>query len=199
VKVVFLEEVEGSGRIGEVRNVADGFARNYLLPRKLAVPATEHNMRIAEARAQAEVKRQAKLDAEAQVLVERMVGKSISMTVKAGPQGRLYGSVTSRDIAEELGRLIRAEVDHRQVELEEPIREVGVFEVPIRFTQNVRSSVEVTVVGEGEEAPASEGEEAPTVEEAKEAPALESEDALATEEEPAAEVGTEETAEESEE
>jgi large subunit ribosomal protein L9 len=114
VKVVFLEEVEGSGNIGEVRNVADGFARNYLLPRRLAVPATEHNIRIAEARAQVEMKRQAKLDSETQVLVERMVGKSITLTVKAGPQGRLYGSVTSRDIAEELGKLIHAEVEHRQ-------------------------------------------------------------------------------------
>ncbi len=199
MKVVFLEEVEGSGNIGEVRNVADGFARNYLLPRRLAVPATEHNIRIAEARAQVEMKRQAKLDSEAQVLVERMVGKSITLTVKAGPQGRLYGSVTGRDIAEELGKLIHAEVEHRQVDLEEPIREVGLFEVPIRFTRNVRTSVEVTVVGEGEEAPAPEGEEGPAAEAGGEAPAPESEEAVATEEAPAAEAETEETAEAAEE
>ena len=184
MKVVFLEEVEGSGAIGEVRNVADGFARNYLLPRKLAVPATEHNIRIAEARAQAEVKHQVKLDAEAEVLVEKLVGKSITLTVKAGPQGRLYGSVTGRDIAEEVEKLLKVEVDHRQVEMEEPIREVGVFQVPIRFTRNVRATVEVTVVSEGGEVPAEEGAEAPAAAEA-----------AAAEEKPAAGPEAEETAE----
>ena len=221
MKVVFMEEVEGTARVGEIKNVADGFARNYLLPRKLAVPATEHNIRIAEARAQVEVKHQVKLDAEAEVLVEKLVGTSITLTVKAGPQGRLYGSVTGRDIAEEVEKILKVEVEHRQVELEEPIREVGVFEVPIRFTRNVRASVEVTVVSEGEEAPAAEGEEAPapeseeapateekpaaeaeaeeTVEAAEEALAPESEEAPATEEKPAAEAEAEETAEAAEE
>ena len=203
MKVVFLEEVEGSGDIGEVRNVADGFARNYLLPRKLAVPATDHNIRIAEARAQKEIKHQAKLDSEAEVLVERLAGKSIALTVKAGPQGRLYGSVTGRDIAEEVQKLVRAEVDHRQVEMEEPIREVGVFQVPIRFTRNVRASVEVTVVSEGGEVPAEEGEEAPAAEEAAAAEAGEeapvAEETAPTEDKPAGEPEAEEAAEATEE
>jgi large subunit ribosomal protein L9 len=150
VKVVFLEEVEGSGRIGEVRNVANGYARNYLLPRKLAVPATDHNVRIAQARAEVEAKRQVKLDADAEVLAEKLVGLSVSIEVKVGEQGRLYGSVTGRDISEALEKPLGFLLEHRQVELEEPIRQVGVFEVPLRLSRNVRPSVQVAVLGEGQ-------------------------------------------------
>jgi large subunit ribosomal protein L9 len=150
VKVVFLEEVEGSGRIGEVRNVANGYARNYLLPRKLAVPATDHNVRIAQARAEVEAKRQAKLDADAEVLAEKLVGLSVSIEVKVGEQGRLYGSVTARDISEALEKPLGFLLEHRQVELGEPIRQVGVFEVPLRLSRNVRPSVQVAVLGEGQ-------------------------------------------------
>ncbi|MCJ7511019.1 MAG: 50S ribosomal protein L9 [Dehalococcoidia bacterium] len=150
VKVVFLEEVEGSGRTGEVRNVADGYARNYLLPRKLAVPATDHNIRIAQARVQAGAKHQAGLDAEAAVLAEKLPGLTITIEVRAGEQGRLYGSVTTRDIAEALEKPLGLLLEHRQVELEEPIRRVGLFEVPLRLSRNVRASVQVAVLGEGQ-------------------------------------------------
>jgi len=149
VKVVFLQEVEGSGHTGDVKNVADGFARNFLLPRKLAAPATDHNIRVAQARADVEAKHQAKLDADASALVEKLVGYSITLTMKAGPQGRLYGSVTARDVAEALEGPLGHVLEHRQIELEEPIRQVGVFEVPLRLSRNVRASVRVEVLGEG--------------------------------------------------
>lgn len=150
MKVVFLEEVEGSGRIGEVRNVADGYARNYLLPRKLAVPATDHNIRIAQARVEVEAKRQVKLDADAEVLAEKLVGLTITIEVRVGEQGRLYGSVTARDISEALEKPLGLLLEHRQVELGEPIRQVGVFEVPLRLSRSVRPSVQVAVLGEGQ-------------------------------------------------
>ena len=150
MKVVFLQEVEGSGRIGEVRNVADGYARNYLLPRKLAVPATDHNIRIAQARVQGEAKHQSKLDAEAEVLAEKLVGLTITIEVRVGGQGRLYGSVTARDIVEALEKPLGLLLEHRQVELEDPIRQVGLFEVPLRLSGNVRASVQVAVLGEGQ-------------------------------------------------
>ena len=150
MKVVFLEEVEGSGRIGEVRNVANGYARNYLLPRKLAVAATDHNVRIAQARAAVEVKRQAGLDADAEVLAEKLVGLTITIEVKVGEKGRLYGSVTARDISEVLEKPLGLLLEHRQVELEEPIRQVGLFEVVLKLSRNVRPSVQVAVLGEGQ-------------------------------------------------
>jgi len=206
VKVVFLQEVEGSGRTGEVKNVADGFARNYLLPRKLAAPASDHNVRIAQGRADVEAKHQAKLDADAAVLAERLAGHAVTLTAKAGPQGRLYGSVTARDIAEALEGPLGHVLEHRQVELEEPIRQVGVFEVPLRLSRNVKSIVQVEVVGEGMPPPETgpsgptpaaeaEGEEPEPMDEqpAAEEPAAE-ESESATEEEVAEE--TEEAGEE---
>jgi large subunit ribosomal protein L9 len=201
VKVVFLEEVEGSGRIGEVRNVANGYARNYLLPRKLAVAATDHNVRIAQARAEVEAKRQAGLDADAEVLAKRLVGLTITIEVKVGEQGRLYGSVTGRDISEALEKPLGLLLEHRQVELGEPIRQVGVFEVPLRLSRNVRPSVQVAVLGEGQTleellAAAAAEEEQPEEVAEEEAP----QEAEVKQEEPAeeAEVEQEEPAEEPE-
>ena len=204
MKVVFLEEVEGSGHIGEVRNVANGYARNYLLPRKLAVAATDHNIRIAQARAEAEAKRQSGLDADAAVLAEKLAGVTITIEVKVGEQGRLYGSVTARDISEALEKPLGLLLEHRQVELEEPIRQVGLFEVPLRLSRNVRVSVQVAVLGEGqtleellapppveEEEPAEAGEEQPS-REAEEEPAEEEEPEKASEEQPSQEAAEEE-------
>jgi large subunit ribosomal protein L9 len=149
VKVVFLQEVEGSGHTGEVKNVANGFARNYLLPRKLAAAANDHNIRLAQARAGVEAKHQAKLDADAAVLAEKLAGHKVTLTAKAGPQGRLYGSVTPRDIAEALEGPLGHVLDHHQIELAESIRQVGVFEVPLRLSRNVRANIQVEVLGEG--------------------------------------------------
>ena len=188
MKVVFLQEVEGSGHTGEVKNVADGFARNFLLPRKLAAPASDHNIRIARGRADVEVKHQAKLDADASVLAGRLAGHIVTLTAKAGPQGRLYGSVTARDIAEALEGPLGHVLEHRQVELEEAIRQVGVFQVPLRLSHNVRATVQVEVLGEGMPPPA------PAAEAAAEEPEAAAEEALAEEAEaaPAAEAAAEE-------
>ncbi|MFQ5879416.1 MAG: 50S ribosomal protein L9 [Dehalococcoidia bacterium] len=146
MRVVFLETVAGSGQVGEVKNVADGYARNHLLPRKLAAPATPDNLRRAEARAQAEAKHQARLDAEAQEVAAKLEGKTITIAVRVGEQGRLYGSVTSQDIAQEASKLVGQEVDHRQVALPEPIRELGEYSITLRLTRNVETILPVVVV-----------------------------------------------------
>jgi len=184
VKVVFLEEVEGSGRIGEVRTVANGYARNYLLPRKLAVPATDHNIRIAQARVETEAKRQAVLDADATVLAEKVAGVTITIEVKVGEQGRLYGSVTARDISEALEKPLGLLLEHRQVELQEPIRQVGLFEVPLKLSRNVRVSVQVGVLGEGQ-----------TLEDLLAPPPTEEEEPAEAREEPSEEAAEEQAAE----
>ena len=148
MKVVFLQNVEGSGRTGEIKEVADGFARNFLLPRRLAAPATADAIKRAEAIAAAEARRQAELDKEARSLAEKL-SAPIVITVRAGEQGRLYGSVTAADIAEEASKLAGEEVDRRLLVLEEPIKEVGIHEVPLRLTHNVEATLMVEVVGEG--------------------------------------------------
>jgi large subunit ribosomal protein L9 len=148
MKVVFLQNVEGSGRTGEIKEVADGFARNFLLPRRLAAPATPDAVKRAEALAAAEARRQAELDEQARSLAEKLTAP-IVITVRAGEQGRLYGSVTAADIAEEASKLAGQEVDRHLVVLEEPIKEVGTYEIPMRLTHNVEATLTVEVVGEG--------------------------------------------------
>lgn len=197
MKVVFLEEVEGTARTGDVKNVADGFARNYLLPRRLAAPATDHYITIAQAKANKEARRQEKVDDEARArLLPKVDGKSLTIEVRVGEQGKLFGSVTARDIAEAVQAETRVELEHRQVDLREPIREVGSHEVTIKLTRNVLATVTVDVqplggVAVPEEVAEEGGEE--------EAVALEDADEeMPSEEEEAAEepVGSEELAEE---
>jgi len=186
--------------------VANGYARNYLLPRKLAVAATDHNIRIAQARAEVEAKRQAGLDADAEVLAKRLAGLTITIEVKVGEQGRLYGSVTARDISEVLEKPLGLLLEHRQVELEEPIRQVGLFEVVLRLSRNVRPSVQVAVLGEGQTLeelmappPAEEEEEPAEAVEEEPAEAAEEEPERAGEEQPSQEAEVEQPPEAAEE
>lgn len=144
MKVVFLEEVEGTAHTGDVKNVADGFARNYLLPRKLAAPANEHYIAIAQARATKEARKQTKLDEEAQKMVPLVEGKSITIEVRVGDQEKMFGSVTTRDIAELVSQATKIDFEHRQIDLKQPIRELGTYQVPVKLTRNV--VVPVTVI-----------------------------------------------------
>ncbi len=146
MRVVFLQTVPGTAEVGDVKNVANGYARNYLLPRQLAAPATANYLRQAEAKAQVESKHQTRLDGLASEALKQLEGKTVTIAVRVGEQGRLYGSVTSQDIADEASKLANSEIDHRQVQLPEPIREVGEYNVEIRLTRNVGMSLPVTVV-----------------------------------------------------
>jgi large subunit ribosomal protein L9 len=149
VKVVFLQDVEGSGRVGEIKNVADGYARNFLLPRGLAAPATADAIRRGEARAAAEARSQAQLDEQAQALAEKLAGSAITIVAKAGRKGRLFGSVTQADIAQEITNLLGQEVDRHQVLLAEPIKEVGTHEFTLQLTRNVQPTISLEVLAEG--------------------------------------------------
>jgi large subunit ribosomal protein L9 len=170
VKVVFLKDVEGSGRIGEIKNVADGYARNYLLPQGLAAPATPEAIRKAEARAVIEARKQAQLDEAAQTLADRLAGASATIVAKAGSKGRLFGSVTQADIAEEVGKLLGQEVDRHQVLLPEPIKETGDYKVTVQLSRNVRPVVSLRVAAEGAPVEEKGGEAAAEGEEAEPQP-----------------------------
>jgi large subunit ribosomal protein L9 len=193
MKVVFMEEVEGTARVGDVKNVADGFARNYLLPRRLAAPANDHYMAIAQARAEKEARREARLDEEAQThLVPKMEGTTVATEVRVGEQGKLFGSVTARDIAQLVQEATGVELEHRQIDLRQPIRETGSHDVTVNLTRNVHVQVTVNVEslgGEPETEAEAEGEPAPDDARVDEAEPVEEEEA---EEEPALEeAGTE--------
>lgn len=145
MKVVFIEEVPGTAVPGDVKDVRDGFARNYLLPRNLAVPATKSAMQRAESLAKKEDKRQAGLDSEAQRIVEKLDGQQIVIRARVGDQGRLYGSVTSNDIAHRLDEILGEPIDRRRIMLNTPLREVGSRQIILRLTRNVSATVEVVI------------------------------------------------------
>ena len=165
MKVIFLENVEGTAQVGEVKDVKNGFARNYLLPRGLAAPAIEPYLTRGASRAVREDKRQSELDRDATALAGRIEGSRISIAARVGEQGKLYGSITSVHIAAEVAKLIGdEEFDHRKVLLPESIKEVGVQPVRLRLTRNVEAAIEVEVFAEGEE-PGAEMEAEAAVEE----------------------------------
>jgi len=145
VKVLFLETVEGSGTRGEVRTVANGFARNYLLPHGFAAAATPAILKRAERLVAEEEVRQRSLDEQAQQL-GKLQGHPLVFAVRVGEQGRLYGSVTNADIAEKAGEILGEELDRRRVLLPEVIRQVGVFSVSLRLSRHVTTEAQVVVV-----------------------------------------------------
>ena len=145
MRVVFLDDVENVARAGDIKNVADGYARNFLLPRKLAAAATTTTMQQAEARAKAIAKEQEKLDEAARAVAAQLGGSPLVISARAGEAGRLFGSVTASDIAEAVNARAGSKVDHRQVVLEAPVKEIGSYQVPVNLTRNVRAEITVEV------------------------------------------------------
>jgi large subunit ribosomal protein L9 len=148
MRVVFLDDVEGVAHAGEIKNVADGYARNFLLPRKLAAAATTATMQQADARARAIAREQEKLDEAAQTIAGKISASPIVIPARAGDQGRLFGSVTASDIADAINARAGAHVEHRQVLLDAPIKETGEFEIEVSLTRNVRARVNLEVKAE---------------------------------------------------
>jgi len=149
VKVLLTKDVKSLGKAGEIKNVPDGYGRNYLIRRGFAVLATEGAVRDARLRLEAEAKRQALATQEASSLAERLAQLTLTFRRKAGEKDRLYGSVTSADIAKELEKLTGQSFDKRKVMLEEPLRELGTHQVAIKLMSDV--TAQVTVVVEREE------------------------------------------------
>jgi large subunit ribosomal protein L9 len=169
MRVVFLDDVENAGRAGEIKEVKDGFARNYLLPRKLAAAANAATVQQAEAKARALAKVQEKLDEDARAVAGKLSGSPLVIVAKVGSEGRLFGSVTGSDIADELSKRGAGTVEHKQVALAQPIKEIGRYDIDVSLTRNVKVTVAVEVQGEGgETAPTAEAPAAPVAEAAAE-------------------------------
>ena len=145
MRVIFLKDVPDVANAGEVKEVADGYGRNFLLPRKLAVLASSLELKKLEAQRQAEAQQRIRSEAQVETIAERLQGLSLTLKARAGAQGRLYGSVTAADIAQEIQKLTGGEVDRRKIELEEPIRQLGSYEVSIRLSGGVIPKIRVVV------------------------------------------------------
>jgi large subunit ribosomal protein L9 len=147
MEVILREDVEKLGSRGQVVKVANGYARNFLLPKRLAVAATDANKKIVEQERQAHLRREAKLVGEAQDLAKLLGGVTVTISQKAGENDQLFGSVTSKDIAEALEKQ-NYTIDRRKIQLEDPIKQLGEFKVPVRLHKDVTTDVTVVVARE---------------------------------------------------
>lgn len=161
MEVILKEDVDNLGHRGEVVKVADGYGRNYLLPRKLAMQATEANKAVIDQMKAAAARRSATEKAQAQELVAKLEPVVVSFTRKSGEHGHLFGSVTSADITAGLAEQ-GFEIDRRKIQLSEPLKSTGEYTVAIRLHREVTAHVRVKVVAEADETAASEPVEAVT-------------------------------------
>ena len=150
MKVVFLEDVPNVAQAGEAKEVAGGYARNYLLPNKLAVLADSQAAGLVEAQLKKRTREQARYEADMNELAKMLEGKEVTLKAKAGAEGKLYGSITSADIVAELEKRHRLVVDKRKVDLAEAIRQTGSYDVVIRLTRDIVPVVKVNVLEEEE-------------------------------------------------
>lgn len=149
MEVILKEDVPKLGHRGEVVKVAEGYGRNYLLPRKLAIEATQANKAVIEQMKQAAVRRSAVEKADAEGLSKQLDGVTLTFRRKAGEKDHLFGSVTSSDIAEALEQK-GFSIDRRKIQLHDPLKNLGEFDVPVRLHRDVTSRVKVIIEKEAE-------------------------------------------------
>lgn len=147
MQVLLLTDVKGFGKKGEIVNASDGYVRNYLLPRNLAKEATPAVLRAIEQEQEARTRRRARAEQEAAELGNKLSAITVKLTAKAGEGGRLFGSITSKDIANALAEQ-KVKVDRRKIELKEPIRSLGPATIPVRIYQDTVVMLNVEVVSQ---------------------------------------------------
>jgi large subunit ribosomal protein L9 len=148
MKVVLRKDVPNLGRAGEVKDVADGYGRNFLIPRGLAAVASKTAIQNVEAHKAAESRQSARTAAEYEAFAQQLNELQITVHAHAGEQGRLYGSVTSADIAQELSRAVGKTVEKRDIDLDDPIRSTGAHKVKVRVAPRLTATLTVEVVGD---------------------------------------------------
>jgi large subunit ribosomal protein L9 len=151
MKIILLRDVAGIGQAGEIQVVADGYARNYLIPRGLARKATRGAVRQAEEQQVAAGRREQREMEEAQALAERLNNLTLHFRAKVGEQDLLFGTITSSDIAEAIEEKLAVEVDRRKIEVGDPIRRPGIYSIPVRLVGDLEPRVNVVVEREEEE------------------------------------------------
>jgi large subunit ribosomal protein L9 len=145
MKVVFLEDVRGVGKTGDVKEVSDGYARNYLIPKKLGLPVTSQVTGQLEARISSRAKKKAKEDETLAKMAETLKSTEVVLTAKVGSKDKLYGAITAADIAKELSAKVGMDIEKRKIELPEPIRELGSREVTVKLSHDLSPRIKVTV------------------------------------------------------
>ena len=147
MEVILREDISNLGSRGQVVKVAPGYARNFLIPKKLAVTATDSNKKIVEQERQSHLRKEAKAQGEAQDLAKLMTGVSVTISQKAGENDQLFGSVTSKDVADALAAK-GFTIDRRKIQLDEPIKSLGEFKIPVKLHKDVTTEVTLVVAKE---------------------------------------------------
>lgn len=145
MRVIFLEDIPHVANTGDVKEVKTGYARNYLLPKKLAVSATTQELARLDAIRKTGMERQSKLKEGAQVLAERLESTNVVVKARSGPNGRLYGAVTNAIVSQELSTLMELEFDRRDIQLEQAIHELGTFQAKVRLHPELTATVTLVV------------------------------------------------------
>jgi len=148
VKVIFIEDIPKVARVGQTREVADGYARNYLLPRKLAVVADSQAAVAIDSQLKKKIKQRELEEAEMAKLAEKIEGVEITIRAKVGESEKLYGSVTAADVAEELAKSAGHDIDKKKIEIADPIRQLGIHDVTLRFTHDITAVIKVNVMSD---------------------------------------------------
>jgi large subunit ribosomal protein L9 len=145
MKVIFLEDVASIAKAGEIKEVADGYGRNYLIPNNLASLVSPETIARFEAQRKAQAIKQAQTEAELIELAKQIEGKEVVIKAKVGAKDRLYGSITNADIASELETTTGVAIDKRKIELDDPIRELGSFDIAIKLGKDLSPKIKVIV------------------------------------------------------
>lgn len=148
MRVVFLEDVPEVARAGEIKEVTDGYGRNFLIPRNLAMLATSSVVSTVEVQRKISSKKDAQLKEEVLELAGQLEGKEVTLKAKVGAKDKLYGSITSADIASELEKATGLVIDKRKVEPAEPIRQLGSYEITLKLAKDIEPKIKVTVTAE---------------------------------------------------
>jgi large subunit ribosomal protein L9 len=145
VRVILKAEIRGLGRTGDIKDVADGYARNYLLPKGLAIEATGSELKHLAQERQAERTKKDRAHQDAEDLAKRLADVTLVFRLKAGEQGKTFGSVTAKEVAEALRKEVKAEIDKTKIVLHEPLRSLGIHKVEVRLLADVRADVTVAI------------------------------------------------------
>jgi len=148
MKVFLKRDVPGVGKVNEIKNVSDGYARNYLIPRGLAIPASTGQVKAAQEFVKSQQDREMRTRERSLQIIEQLKDSPLYFRAKAGEKGRLYGSITSADVAQAIGHMIGTSFDKRSILMDRPIRELGEHKIALKLKGGVRGEARVVVESE---------------------------------------------------
>ena len=146
MKVIFIKELSGKGRAGEIKNVKDGYARNFLIPSGYAIPATDQNIKMIKEKEIIENRKIENRKKRALDTKKALSNVSLTITAKAGQDDKLFGAITSEIISEELKNQVKIDIDKHQIVLDEPIKKLGRYKIPVKLGDEVEGEIKVWIV-----------------------------------------------------